>query len=209
MRTIAFLVSFSLLGASGRIINFDSAPLGKMPPGWSAAMTHRGAAPRWEVRRDGSAPTQPYVLAQTSDDRVGDRYPLAIFDGMAVKDGDVSVRLKPVAGIEDQAGGVVFRYRDPNNYYLARANALTHDVALFKVINGVAIPIGADVRHDIPTNAWSILKVTARGNKFQIYVNHRRILQAQDAALPNSGKVGLWTAADSVTYFDDFRVYPK
>jgi hypothetical protein len=65
------------------------------------------------------------------------------------------------------------------------------------------------VRHDIPANAWSILKVSVRGNRIQIYVNHRRVLQAQDAAFPNSGKVGLWTAGDAVTYFDDFRVYPK
>jgi hypothetical protein len=209
MKTFAFLVSFSLLGASGRVVNFDKAPIGKLPPGWSVAMTHRGSAPRWEVQRDGSAPTQPYVLAQMSNDRAGDRYPLAIFDAMNVKDGDMSVRIKPVAGVEDQSGGLVFRYRDPDNYYLARANALTHDVALFKVQNGVRIKIGADVSHNIPNNAWSILKVSARGNKFQIYVNHRRVLQAQDTAFPNSGKVGLWTAADAVTYFDDFRVYPK
>ena len=190
-------------------MNFDTAPLGKLPPGWSVAMTHRGAAPHWEVRRDGSAPTQPYVLAQTSNDRAGDRYPLAIFDGIALRDGDVSVRIKPVTGIDDQSGGLVFRYRDANNYYLACANALTHDVAFFKVQNGVKTAIGADARHDIPVNGWSILKISARGSKFQIYVNHRRVLQAQDTAFPNSGKVGLWTAADSVTYFDDFRIYPK
>ena len=190
-------------------MNFDTAPIGKLPPGWSVAMTHHGAAPHWEIRRDGSAPTQPYVLAQTSNDRAGDRCPLAIFDGIAVRDVDVSVRIKPVAGVADQAGGLVFRYRDPNNYYLARANALTHDVAFFKVENGVTTPIGADVQHDIPANAWSILKISARGNKFQVYVNHRRVLEAKDGAFPNSGKVGLWTVADSVTYFDDFRVYPK
>ncbi len=171
-------------------------------------MTNGGAAGHWQVLKDGSAPTQPYVLAQTSNE-AGNRAPLAILDSMAIQDGDISVRLKPVAGHSDQAGGLVFRYRDPNNYYLARANALDHTVALFKVQNGHATPLNAGVRHDIPSNAWSILKVSVRGDRFQVYVNHRRILQGEDHTFANSGKVGLSTKSDSVTYFDDFRVYPK
>jgi hypothetical protein len=126
-----------------------------------------------------------------------------------VKDADISVRLKPLTGHADQAGGVIFRYKDSNNYYLARANALDNSVALFKVQNGQAFPLCAEVRHDIPADAWSILKVSVRGSKFQVYINHRRILQAEDVTFPATGKVGLWTKGNSATYFDDFRVYPK
>jgi hypothetical protein len=117
--------------------------------------------------------------------------------------------MKPVSGHADQAGGLVFRYRDCNNYYLARANALDGSVALFKVENGRRTALNPGVHHDIPLNAWSILKVSVRGRRFQVYVNHRRILQGFDDTFSNSGKVGLWTVGDSVTYFDDFRVYPK
>ncbi len=134
---------------------------------------------------------------------------LAIFDLVAVRDADISVRLKPLTGHTDQAGGLVFRYRDANNYYLARANALDNSIALFKVQNGQTSPLCAGVRHPIPTNAWSILKVSVRGRKFQVYVNHRRVLETQDETFQNPGKVGLWTKGDAVTYFDDFRVYPK
>jgi hypothetical protein len=208
MRLFALVISFSLLTPHGKIVNFDTATLGKMPPGWTAVMTNGGAAPHWQVLKDGSAPTQPYVFAQTSNEP-GNHSPLAIFDNVAVRDGDVSVRLKPVAGHADQAGGLVFRYRDPNNYYLVRANALDHTVALFKVQNGQTIPLNASVRHDIPADAWSILKVSVRGDRFQVYVNHRRILQAEDGTFASPGKVGLWTKSNSVTYFDDFRVYPK
>jgi hypothetical protein len=148
-------------------------------------------------------------LAQVSSDPTGDRFPLAILDNMSLRDGDVSVRIKPVAGREDQAGGLVWRYRDANNYYLARANALEENVALYKVENGRRIPLGPGVRHDIPSNGWSILKVSVRGNRFQVYLDHRRILQGWDNTFATAGKVGLWTVADSVTYFDDFRVYPK
>jgi len=77
------------------------------------------------------------------------------------------------------------------------------------VENGRRVPIMEAVRHEIPSNAWSILKVSARGNRFQVYMDHRRILQGWDSTFMTGGKVGLWTVADSVTYFDDFRVNPK
>ena len=209
MKTISWLVSVGLLASSGRVINFDNAPLGQTPPGWTVAMTNRGSAPRWEIRKDASAPTQPYVLAQVSSDPTGDRFPLAILDNMSLRDGDVSVRIKPVSGREDQGGGLVWRYRDANNYYLARANALEESVALYKVENGRQHALAPGVKHDILSNGWSILKVSVRGNRFQVYLDHRRILQGWDNTFAAAGKVGLWTETDSVTYFDDFRVYPK
>ena len=108
-----------------------------------------------------------------------------------------------------RAGGVVWRYRDPDNYYLARANAVDKDVQVFKVEHGRRIPLLAGVRHEIPTNAWSILRVSVRGNRFQVFMDHRRILQGWDNTFQTAGGVGLWTVADSVTYFDDFRINPK
>jgi hypothetical protein len=208
MKPLSFLVSFGLLASSGKIVTFDSGQVGRAPAGWTIAVTNRGATPRWEIHRDQTAPTPPYVLAQLSN-ATGEHCPLAIFNDLTLRDGDVSVRIKAVSGHEDQAGGVVFRYRDPNNYYLARENALTRNVAIFKVENGQTRQITPAVPHDISANTWNILKVSVRGNRFQVYMNHRRILQGWDQTFSGWGKVGLWTEADSVTYFDDFRVYPK
>jgi hypothetical protein len=92
---------------------------------------------------------------------------------------------------------------------VARANANDNTVSVFKMENGRRIPILADVRHSIPANSWSILKVSARGNRFQVFVDHRRVLDGHDKTFSAPGRVGLWTLADSVIYFDDFRVYPK
>ena len=211
MKTLSWLVSLGFLASTYRVVNFDTFPLGKTPPGWTVAITNRGRAPQWEIRRDGSAATQPYVLAQLSTDSNEDRSPLAILDNMSLRDGDVSVRIKPVSGREVQAGGLVWRYRDPNNYYLARASALDQNVAVFKVQDGKFIRIHPGVKHELPGNGtgWSILKVSARGNRFQVYLDHRRILQGTDDTFIGSGGVGLWTGADSVTYFDDFRVYSR
>ena len=163
MRTLTWLVAFGLTAAAGRVVTFDNGPLGKIPPEWTVAMTNHGRPPRWEIVKDMSAATQPYVLAQVSTDPLRDRYPLAIFNEATFRDGEVSVRLKPVSGREVQAGGIVWRYKDENNYYLARANALEKNVQVFKVENGVRKPLMAGVHHEIPSNAWSILKVAARG----------------------------------------------
>jgi hypothetical protein len=209
MRTLSWLLAFGLTAAAGRVVTLDKGPLGKTPSDWTVAMTNHGHAPQWEIVKDMSAATQPYVFAQVSVDPVRDRYPLAIFNGITFRDGDVSVRLKPVSGREVQAGGLVWRYRDENNYYLARANALEKNVQVFKVENGIRKPLMLGVHHEIPSNAWSILKVSARGNRFQVYMDHRRILQGWDNTFMTGGKVGLWTVADSVTYFDDFRINPK
>jgi len=217
MRVAVWLVSLGLIATNAEVITFDSGPLGKVPPGWIVTMTHTGGVPRWEIRRDPTARTQPYVFAQVSSDPTDDRFPLAILDHSAMRDGDVSVRLKPVAGREDQAGGLVWRYRDPNNYYLVRANALEKNIVVYKVVNGQRIPLNPNglpshssaVPHNVASNAWLILKVSARGSHFAVFVNHRRILQVDDDTFTHPGKVGLWTKADSVTYFDDFRVYPR
>src|ERR1039457_3278084 len=99
--------------------------------------------------------------------------------------------------------------RAPQTGLLARVNALETNVQVFKVENGRRVPLMAGVHHEIPTNAWSILKVSARGNRFQVYVDHRRIMQGWDNTFLTGGKVGLWTVADSVTYFDDFRINPR
>jgi len=209
VRTLLVLVAFGLTAATTRIVTFDNAQLGKTPQDWTVAMTNHGHAPQWEIVRDLSAATKPYVLAQTSVDSARDRFPLAIYNPLKLRDGEVSVRIKVLSGHEVQAGGIVWRYRDENNYYLARANALENNVQVFKVENGVRRPLMAGVRHEIPANGWSILKVAIRGARFQVYVDHRRILQGSDSTFSAAGSVGLWTVADSVAYFDDFRVTTK
>jgi hypothetical protein len=213
MSLFGWLLSFSLLAPSANVITFDHDSIGHAPAGWIVAITNRTVPPKWEIVRDPSAPKPPNVLTQLAPDSRHDSYALAIFNRVSMRDGDLSVRLKPVSG-QNQAGGIVFRYRDDKNYYALAASAMGDDVALYKVENGRSMPIiprGSSpqtfgVKHDIQPNAWQILKISLRGNQFQIYVNHRRLFRAQDSSFRGPGKVGLCTVSDSVTYFDDFRV---
>src|SRR5579872_3790963 len=178
MKALTWLATFSLLAPAGRVFNFDSCTIGQAPPGWTVANVGKG--PGWEIRKDRTAPTQPYVLAEVSADPSETRPPLAILNDVTARDADVSVRIKPISGPVGLAGGVVWRYRDENNYYLARANSFDNTVSVFKVQNGRKIPIREGVKHPIPANSWSILKVSVRGPRFQVFVDHRRVLEGQD-----------------------------
>ncbi len=207
MKTLGWLVMLAAMSSVTENISFDTAPLGKMPSGWSVPA---GAQQTWEVIRDPSAPTKPYVLAS---DGSADRSPLAILEQPLVRDGEISVKFKPMSGPQDPGAGLVWRYQDPQNYYLVRANPVSRYVSMFRVQNGRAVllePRGPrDGRHRLRTDSWNILKVAFKGSSFSVYCDHRRVLQVVDQTFRGPGQVGLWTKADAVTYFDNFRVVKK
>jgi hypothetical protein len=203
--------------AGAEVIRFEAGTPGKLPLGWSVAMTHDGSPPRWEIVRDESAPSPPYVLAQLSQDRTAGRFPLAVWDRVAILDGSVSVAFRTVDGAVDQAAGIVWRYQDSNNYYIVRANALESNVVLYKVENGVRASIAPKglpsrsygVKHDIPRGQWNTLKIDFHGTSFAVFLNNQRLFEVEDQTFAKPGKTGLWTKADSVTYFDEFTVSGK
>ena len=137
-------------------------------------------------------------------------YPLLLKDDTDIKDGFVQIKFKAIAGSEDRAGGVVWRARDANNYYVARANALEDNVVLYKTVEGVrsALDIvdrkgGYGVAISVPANAWLTLRVEFKGSRFRVLYNGRQLFEVKDSTFPDAGKVGLWTKADSVTLFDE------
>lgn len=216
MKTLAMLLVLAATLAA-ETINFDSAQPGTVPAGWSVAMTHKGGAPKWEILKDDTAPSKPNVLAQTSNDPTDGRFPLAILDKSNCKDGELSVRSKAISGKVDQGAGLVWRYQDPNNYYLVRANALEDNVVLYKVQNGRRSSIAPKgkpagtygVTHKVPSKTWNTLRVTFTGPLFTVYFNGEKLFDVGDSTFTAAGKVGLWTKADSVIYFDDFEVLQK
>lgn len=203
--------------ASAQRITFDSAKPGGAPLDWTVAMTHEGGPPKWEILPDPSAPSKPYVLAQTSTDKTSARFPLAIYKKASFTNGSLSVRFKAVSGERDQAAGLVWRYKDPDNYYIVRANALEDNVVLYKVEGGKRLslePKGTPsktygVKQKVPNQTWNTLKVSFEGAHFEVFFNASRIMEVEDTTFAAAGQVGLWTKADSVTYFDDFQVEKK
>jgi len=213
--TVGMLFAAAFIMASENI-GFDTMPVHEAPAAWTIDMTHAGGAPKWTILKDATAPSQPNVLAQISEDATRSRYPLAIYGGAKLADGTIRVKFKAISGKVDQAAGLVWRYRDPDNYYIARANALENNVVLYKVKDGERTalePKGAPpktygVKHAVPSASWCELTVKFRGNLFEVSFNGEKLFDVEDSTFLESGKVGLWTKADSVTYFDDFFVEP-
>ena len=188
--------------------NFDTAQAGTLPATFSSGRTGQGALGKWEVRADETAPSKPNILAQTSDDSTDYRFPIAVSNEGAFKDLELSVKFKAVSGSVDQAGGLVFRYRDENNYYIVRANALENNYTLYHVVNGSRRQF-ASANLTVTPKEWHELKVVCVGNQITCFFDGQQEIQATDDTFKEAGKVGVWTKADSVTYFDDLSVTAK
>jgi hypothetical protein len=141
---------------------------------------------------------------------------VAVLADVSAADVDLSVRFRPVSGRVDQAAGLVWRYRDQDNYYIVRANALEDNVVLYKVENGkrTDLPVRGEGRTygkkaEVPSGQWSSLRVVAHGRLFEVHFNGAKLYEVEDATFSQPGKVGVWTKADSVTQFDDLTVVTK
>ena len=179
-------------------INFDSEKVGELPSGWTAGVTGRGIA-RWTVEEDTSAPSNPHILKQSGQ---GD-FPWCILRNSAVTDGVVEVKFKPLSGKQDQAGGLVWRWKDANNYYVARANALENNVSLYYTQDGRRNTIKY-VDAPVAKNQWHTLRVEFTGRRIGVALDGRQYIQVDDDRIGGPGAVGVWTKADSTTAFDDF-----
>ena len=200
---IASLIIFLALTAHAATDNFDDAKPGPLPTDWNGkwtgTQTGDGAA-KWSIEKDATAPSKPHVLAQRGEAQ----YPVALKNDTALKDGFVEVKFKPVAGREDQAGGVVWRAKDANNYYVARANALEDNVTIYHTIGGRRVSFKS-VDTKVASGVWHTLRVDFHGNQFTVTFDGKKVIEASDDSFKDAGKVGVWTKADSVTLFDDFN----
>jgi hypothetical protein len=187
-------------------INFDSDRVAAPPKGWTLTMTGKGS-PKWTVERDDTAAQKGQVLQQSGTAT----FPVALKDGTSIKDGFVEVKFKPISGSEDRAGGLVWRAKDANNYYVVRANALEDNVVLYKTVNGVRRSLdivgregGYGVKIAVPADQWHSLRVEFSGTRFKVTFNGERLFEVEDSTFTEAGMVGLWTKADSVTSFSAF-----
>ena len=177
---------------------------GSPPAGFSFARTGRGSEGEWTVTADRTAAAGK-VIEQTSTDRTDYRFPLAIHDSLSATNVDVEVRFKAVAGKTDQAGGIAVRLVDPDNYYVARANALEDNVRFYRVVAGRREQLdGANLR--VSPNEWHTLGLRAEGQRFTVSFDGKKLFSATDRTFTEAGGVALWTKSDSVTRFDQFKI---
>ena len=132
-------------------------------------------------------------------------FPLMLFKKEIFSSVAVSVDFMPISGRIDASGGVVFRAKDAQNYYIVRANALEDNFRLYYFKAGSRYEIASATVTPPPRNRFSTLRVVAQGDHIQAYLNGKLLIDHHDT-LFSKGYVGLWTKADSVTAFDNFKV---
>ena len=202
------LVAASALAApaNAQRVSFADAPLDGMPKDFASALTGQGKPGKWAVVEDATA-ENGRAFAQLDADPTDYRFPLAIYGTIFPSDVEVTTRFKAISGKEDQAGGVVVRLIDRNNYYIARANALEDNVHFFRVVGGRRQELaGADTK--VASGVWHTLTLRAEGNRLSVSFNGKLLFTHTDRTFAAPGKIALWTKADSVTRFDWIEIKP-
>ncbi len=200
---IIFFSVFVVLCAHGEFVSFDKDRPGEVPKAWLCGLTGSGT-PLWSVIKEDGAPSKPHVLKQSGKGT----FPWCTKTDAVLTDGYVEVRFKAHSGEEDQAAGVVWRWKDRNNYYVARANALENNVSLYYVENGKRHTLKYVEGKDIDSRTWPILRVEFLRKNISVKVNGKTYIEMEDDHISGTGTVGVWTKADSVTSFDDFGYGP-
>lgn len=176
-----------------RTWDFESDEPGRIARGFT------GEIGTWEVARDGDN----RVMAQKAINPDA-TFNVALLSEAKFRDVDISVRLKAIAGEVDRGGGLVWRARDRDNYYIARYNPLEDNVRVYKVEDGKRTQLDhADAPGD---GRWHTLRITMTGREINGYLDGKRLLIAEDSTFRHAGRVGLWSKADARSYFDDLTI---
>ena len=194
LANLLFVTVVTMTTAQAESVRFDSQTPGSPPSGWTCGATGKGT-PKWTVERDGAGS----VLRQSG----AAAFPWCVRKDVSLADGFVEVRFRPESGKEDQAGGVVWRWKDGDNYYVARANAMENNVSLYHTSGGSRKTIKY-VDAPVPRGQWHTLRVTFSGTRIAVALNGKTYIEQDDDHIKGAGAVGVWTKADSVTSFDHF-----
>jgi hypothetical protein len=186
------------------VMSLENARVGDLPEGWVAAKTGEGPGSVWKVVEDATVGHGPKALAQTSDQGPNRLFNLCVAENTRFADVDVTVDFKAMAGKLDQGGGLVWRYQDAGNYYIARMNPLEDNYRVYRVVAGKRTELGsADIK--IPQATWHTLRVVHKANHMQCYLDGKLYHDLSDDTFKNAGKIGLWTKADAQTRFAGLR----
>jgi len=182
--------------AQGATFTLEEERAGAAPAAWTVV------SGEWKVQ---SLPGGGQAVAQTSSVHSGSYFNVLLAPAKPVRNVGLRVRVRALAGQEDQGGGLVWRWQDPKNYYVMRINPLEDNYRLYRVVDGRRVQLAS---HDVELDSgrWYSLRLTMRGADMEALLDDRKCLEVQDSTFTQAGKVGLWTKADAVTQFDDLGV---
>jgi hypothetical protein len=191
--------SYSQTG-NDTIFDFDNETEGQLPSGFVADATNKAKSIKWNIVNDNGNK----VVEQQAVNS-GSCYNLLVLEKIACENFTASVKIKAISGEEDQGGGLVWRYIDKNNYYIARYNPLEYNLRFYRVVNGSRKELES-TDSDIKQGEWFTLNIVMKGNKITCSMNGKTMIESTDDTFISAGLIGFWTKADAVTYFDDLKI---
>ncbi len=188
-------------------LTFENIAVGKIPANWKVEATNkRTPLATWQVIEDSTAPSGEKVLALTGFNQTfGGTFNLCWNDRVQFLNGSIAVYFKANSGLEDEGGGVIWRARDKDNYYIARYNPLEDNFRIYYVKDGARRML-ASARLKLAAHQWHSMKIVQNENIISGVLNGKKYLEVENKTFSKAGGIGLWTKADAATSFDDFSV---
>ncbi len=185
---------------SDTLFNYENDVEGKLPSGFSTAVTGNPKIIKWSVVNDNGNKT----VAQQAINS-GSCYNLLVLEKYDYKDFKASVKIKAVSGEEDQGGGLMWRYTDKNNYYIARYNPLENNLRFYRVVDGSRKQLKS-IDSDIKQGEWFTMTIEMKGDKITCSLNGKKLIETTDDTFKSAGLIGFWTKADAVVFFDELKI---
>jgi hypothetical protein len=177
---------------------------GSEPDGCTPAISGLGGPSQWQVRLerlllDGKA------LVEMSHEAEPNRFPLCIADRPLVKNAEVELTFVLHDGGITRAAGVVWRFIDPQDFYVVEADAVAGKVRLVRVVNGERRQIASGAA-TLVAGKPQTLRITAIDEIFAVSLDDKTLIETHDATITGPGRLGLWSKADSRTSFGDLFI---
>jgi hypothetical protein len=195
------LLCFFVQTSAQQSNNFETDAVGQTPSGFTSASAVSSQAQDWKVANDNGNK----VVAQLAKN-TGNSYNLLVKNEPVFVDFVASVKIKAIAGTEDQGGGLVWRYIDSKNYYIARYNPLEKNLRFYRVVNGNREQLETSENNTVGSNEWFTLTIEMKGNTIACSLNGKKLIEAKEETFKKAGKIGFWSKADAQSYFDDLNI---
>lgn len=192
-----------LINSSDTTINFENCEIDKVPDGFTQTATGKPQKLNWKIANDNGNK----VAAQSAKNK-GEYFNLLVLDKPGYQNFTMSVKIKAVAGDEDRGGGLVWRYIDNTNYYIARCNPLEKNFRFYRVVKGNRKQLKSVITDIGTSGEWFTMNIEMNGNKISCSLNGNKMIEATDDTFSQAGRVGLWSKADAQSYFDDLTIHP-